>query len=232
MLLGFVELINYFKKIVFLFPGLQRLFRDEMNFTPSLASIKRTRYRIGWRKSGPRYCQIVREANRVARLAFAERCASTKETFEDVLFTDESTIWLERHGRICFTKKGQRPKLKPKAKHPFKAHVWAGISTRGATPIVVFTGIMRKEFYVEAILQDTLIPFVSRRFPDGYRFQQDNDPKHKSKEKQQKVNCRYCSCCLNYFSFVFTRQPCFAVYSGQRHKLLAYTCRKPRLEPH
>ena len=93
MLLGFVELINYFKKIVFLFPGLQRLFRDEMNFTPSLASIKRTRYRIGWRKSGPRYCQIVREANRVARLAFAERCASTKETFEDVLFTDESTIW-------------------------------------------------------------------------------------------------------------------------------------------
>ena len=40
---------------------------------------------------------------------------------------------------------------------------------------------MKKEFYVEAILRNTLLPFVQEFFPDGYRFQQDKDPKHKSK---------------------------------------------------
>lgn len=74
-------------------------------------------------------------------------------------------------------------KLKPKVKHPYEVHVWAGISKRGATKIVIFTGIMKKEFYVESILKDTLLLFVAETFPDGYRFQQDNDPKHKSKLK-------------------------------------------------
>lgn len=40
---------------------------------------------------------------------------------------------------------------------------------------------MRKEFYVEQILQNILLPFSQTAFPDGYFFQQDNDPKHKSK---------------------------------------------------
>jgi len=72
-------------------------------------------------------------------------------------------------------------KLKPKVKHPYKVHVWAGISKRGATPILLFTGIMKADFYVDSILRDTLLPFVDQTFPDGYRFQQDNDPKHTSK---------------------------------------------------
>jgi hypothetical protein len=92
--------------------------------------------------------------------------------FEDVVFTDESSIWLEQHGKLCFRKKNMPAKLKPKAKHPYKVHVWAGISKRGATNILLFTGIMRKEFYVENILKETLLPFVTEKYPDGYRFVQ------------------------------------------------------------
>ena len=74
-------------------------------------------------------------------------------------------------------------KLKPKVKHPYKVHVWAGISKSGATDILIFSGIMRKEFFVEEILRNTLIPWAQKIFPNGgYRFQQDNDPKHKSKK--------------------------------------------------
>ena len=97
--------------------------------------------------------QCVREPNRVARLAFAERCLEAGETFDDVVFTDESSIWLERHNKVCFRKKGMPVKLKPTVKHPYKVHVWGGISKRGATSILIFTGIMKKEFYVEAILR-------------------------------------------------------------------------------
>ena len=40
---------------------------------------------------------------------------------------------------------------------------------------------MDSEFYTESILGDTLLPFINRNFPDGHRFQQDNDPKLTSK---------------------------------------------------
>ena len=160
------------------------MFEKELKMKISLSVIKATRLKLGWVKTGPRYCQAVREANRVARLAFANKCITENETFSNVVFTDESSIWLERHGRICFRKKGMPAKLKPKVKHPYKVHVWAGISKAGATTILIFTGIMRKEFFVEAILRDTLLPWAEKTYPDGnYRFQQDNDPKHKSKIK-------------------------------------------------
>jgi len=76
-------------------------------------------------------------------------------------------------------------KLKPIVKHPYEVNVWASISKRGAMPIVIFTGIMKSDFYVESILRVTLLPFVNQTFPDGYRFQQDNNPKHKSEHSCQ-----------------------------------------------
>ena len=56
-------------------------------------------------------------------------------------------------------------------------YMWCKLSD-----ILLFTGIMRKEFYVDKILRGQLVPFIKECFPNGnYRFQQDNDPKHKSK---------------------------------------------------
>ena len=119
---------------------------------------------------------MVRETNRGSRLAFAEECIENGESFDNVFFTDESSLWLEQHVKICFRKEAQPAKLKPKSKHPLKVHIWAGISKRGASPVLIFTGIMKKEFYVEEIFRNVLLPFTQRAFSDGYRFQQDNDP--------------------------------------------------------
>ncbi|XP_031550748.1 uncharacterized protein LOC116288145 [Actinia tenebrosa] len=89
--------------------GLQHLFNEEFHFTPSKAT-KRIRFKLAWRKTGPRYCQVVWET---------ELCARNKENYDNVIFTDESSICLERHRQICFSKRGMPPKLKPKAKHPY-----------------------------------------------------------------------------------------------------------------
>jgi len=70
-----------------------------------------------------------------------------------VVFTDESSIHLERHGKISFRRKWEQPKLKGRPKHPFKVHVWTGISKRGATRILILTGIMDSTFYVNSILR-------------------------------------------------------------------------------
>ena len=62
-------------------------------------------------------------------------------------------------------------------KHPYKVHVWAGISLRGWTGICIFTGTMDRYLYVN-ILQQTLLPFIRDVFQDSHRFMADNDPKH------------------------------------------------------
>lgn len=85
---------------------------------------------------------------------------------------------------LCFRRRWEQPKLKGRAKHPFKVHIWAGISKRGLTRVLIFSGNMDATFYVNEILEKTLLPFIESCFPDGHRFQQDNNPKHTSRLAQ------------------------------------------------
>ena len=95
----------------------------------------------------------------------------------NVLFTDESSVMLETHRKKCYRKRCAPRKLKLCPKQPIKVHVWGGISKHGATSVVVFTGIMTAIRYTK-ILEAALLPFAQEIFLSGYRFQQDNDPKH------------------------------------------------------
>ncbi len=149
----------------------------------SLSTILRGRRQLGWTFRGSAYCQLIREANKRKRLEWAR--AHLQDNFEDVIWTDETSVQLESHKRFCCRKIGQRPRPKPRAKHPVKVHVWAGIGWHGATDICIFDGIMNAELYVQ-ILQLTLIPTLQRaQYREGHRFMQDNDPKHTSRAAQK-----------------------------------------------
>lgn len=58
-----------------------------------------------------------------------------------------------------------------------KVHVWAGISCKGATPIVIFEGIMNANGFIK-VLEEGLLPYISVN--QSVKFMQDNDPKHTS----------------------------------------------------
>ena len=69
-------------------------------------------------------------------------------------------------------------------KHPTKVHVWAGISARGPTNIVIFDGIMTAMCYGR-IIQAAFVPFIKNVYPEGHLLMQDNDPKHTSRYIQK-----------------------------------------------
>lgn len=152
----------------------------KQGITTTKSSVSKAIKRIGWTAKTTRYCQLIRQPNKQKRLDFCNHLLSTNETFKDIIFTDEAMVQLNPAHRKTYHKAEEARRFRPKPKHPIKVFVWGGISTQGATNVVIFTGIMDAELYTK-ILSAALLPFM-RKFPEiTFRFQQDNDPKHTSR---------------------------------------------------
>ena len=59
----------------------------------SLATVKRSRRLLGWTFHGSRYCQLIREANKVKRLQWVTEL-DEHETFDDVIWSNETSVQL------------------------------------------------------------------------------------------------------------------------------------------
>ena len=159
---------------------LRQMIEDRFGVRLGKSTIDRTRRDLGWTFAAPAYCQLVRPANQQKRMNFVSDHPDFHETCDDCIFTDETSIQLEWHRKRCARRRGQPGRPKPRPKHPYKVHLWAGISARGATKAVIFDGKMDRFRYVN-VLAHGLMPFLHTSYPDGHRLIQDNDPKHTSK---------------------------------------------------
>ena len=84
----------------------------EKGYNLTRRTVLRCRTELGWTFRGSSYCQLIREANKEKRLDWAQR--NRNDTFEDVVWSNESTNQLETHQRFCCRKKGELPRNKPR----------------------------------------------------------------------------------------------------------------------
>lgn len=103
---------------------LQKLLRDERGVNISASTIRNVRrVKLGKKHENARYCQLIRERNKVKRLAFCLNAMKEKDGFENVIFTDETTVEIQQHTKYCFCKNGSLPKCKGRPKHPLKVSI-------------------------------------------------------------------------------------------------------------
>ena len=66
--------------------------------------------------------------------------------------------------------------------------VWGAIRAQGKISCHTFTSNMNAPFYIK-ILQNHLLPAARQQYEQQWRFQQDNDLKHRSKAAKEFLNC-------------------------------------------
>ncbi|XP_071480853.1 uncharacterized protein [Diadema antillarum] len=88
------------------------------------STIRSIRKNLGWTRSRVLYGQLIRNYNKASRLSFSLRMYETDETFRDVIYTDESTFWVENNARHYYRRLGTPNRKVGKPKHPYKVHVY------------------------------------------------------------------------------------------------------------
>ena len=131
----------------------------------------------GYRHKVVRIVPMLTDRHKEQRVLWAR---NNKETdWERVVFSDEMSIWLAG-GKIQLWCKGSQEAVKPRNKHSPKLHVWGAFSARGTFPLKVFRENLFGEVYTN-ILKECLVTQAETLYPNGWIFQEDNDPKHTSK---------------------------------------------------
>ncbi|CAJ0588997.1 unnamed protein product [Cylicocyclus nassatus] len=148
----------------------------------STTLVKRYRDRLGFKRNTTKYCHMIRDVNKEKRVDFCLDMMADKERFLDCVFTDESTFQLGNSTKYCYVEPGNTAgRLRSRAKHPAKLHVWGGISYRGTTALAIFKGTVRMDskLYCE-ILEECFLSFSEGAYYGCARLVQDNAPAHKS----------------------------------------------------
>ena len=121
---------------------IQRLLQARGTFV-SLSTAKQVISISGFTFAQPRYCQMIRDANKLKRIEFANHLIDSDDQLQDVIFTDETSVQLHNNVSVSYRKFNAARIMKPKPKHPLKVHVYGAISRRGAMNPVIFEEKMR-----------------------------------------------------------------------------------------
>ena len=105
---------------------IQKTIRTRFNILVSRITINCTRRRLGWIKSGVKYCELIYKANIPVRFSWALQCLLTDERFLfDIEFEETSDVLDQRTRTICYRRNGYSTTLQPVSKHSLKPPTWS-----------------------------------------------------------------------------------------------------------
>jgi hypothetical protein len=113
----------------------------------------------------------------------------TFDNWSKILWSDEASALCGNYGQVWVqrevSKEWDPENVVHREKHPDKVHMWGCFSAHGMGDLYMFEENLDGPLMVR-ILKQCLLRSAQRLFPPGqWFFQQDNDPKHKSKLVQK-----------------------------------------------
>lgn len=134
--------------------------------------------RLGYVATLPRRVPLLTEQAKRDRLQWAQD--HSHYNWRQVVFSDETTLQMFRNTCLAWSR-SDKP-VAPMVKHPFKLHMWGAICARGKVGMCTFVENMDRHLYRQILNENLYDNATSIYGRQRWIFQQDNDPKHTSKD--------------------------------------------------
>lgn len=152
--------------------------QKKLNLNVSPRTIFNIRRSLGYKATHGKKRIILSAKDKQKRVSWCKK--HLKDTFSNVIFTDEKPFELYKRRRLSYAKIGQERKPKPIVKYPPKIQCWGGISREGKTQLAFWMGRPKSADYCDT-LKRCLLPAINEYYPARHRFFQDRDSTHTSK---------------------------------------------------
>ena len=140
-------------------------------------TVARCLIKLNYTKPYPTPVPMLSEKNRSNRVEWA--CRNIRNFWQDAIFADEASIWINR-GRVRMWTKNGTSRTTPTVKHTQKIHIWAAFSSAGTFPLYIFRENLTAQIFCE-ILNGHLLQQARVLHGEKWFLGQDNDLKHTAK---------------------------------------------------
>jgi hypothetical protein len=158
---------------------------QKLGLTISKSTVNRIRQSLHYRFQSPRQQPFLTEKQMEKRIEFATaQLKGPINWSSNVILSDESRFGLEDDSQRIWVKRGtyNKQSFRQKSKVAKSIMVWGAISKGWRSPLVVITGNLNSQGYIDLLDENKIFQQLDDHFgKKQYYFEQDGAPPHRSK---------------------------------------------------